>query len=201
MTLKERISRGNESFDQLYTQSIQEIAVFHFTLVEVALAAAAFLVDAPTSKVLDIGAGAGKFCLIGAATTNGHFTGIELRTNLVNIAQDLSKEYRLNNTTFIKDNITNIDFKDYSAFYHFNAFYENIDPSGEIDQAIPLDKKLYTSYSQYVKDQLRLMPVGTKLATYFSYKDEVPTCYKVVKKLFDGKLIFWEKQKSELILN
>lgn len=199
MTLKERISRGNNSFDQLYTSSVQEIAEFHFTLVEVALASAAYLVDAPTSRVLDIGAGAGKFCLIGAATTNGHFTGVELRTNLVKIAQDLSTAHQINNTTFIEDNITNIDFKSYSAFYHFNAFYENIDPTGEIDQTIPLNKKLYTSYSQYVKDQLQTMPIGTKLATYFSYKEEVPNCYKVVKKLFGGKLIFWKKQKSELI--
>ncbi len=197
MTLKERISRGNNSFNQLYNPYIQQIAEFHFSLVDVALAAAAYLVDAPTSKVLDIGAGAGKFCLIGAATTNGHFTGIELRANLVKIAQDLSTAHQISNTTFIEDNITNIEFKHYSAFYHFNAFYENIDPTGIIDQTIPLNKELYTSYSQYVKKQLQTMPIGTKLATYFSYKEEVPNDYKAVKKLFGGKLIFWEKQKSE----
>lgn len=199
MTLKERISRGDNSFDQLYTKPIQEIAEFHFTLVEVAVAAAAYLVDTPTSKILDIGSGAGKFCMIGAATTNGHFTGVELRSNLVRIAQDLSTKHQLNNITFIENNITNIDFKTYSAFYHFNAFYENVDPSGEIDQTILLDKKLYKSYSQYVKNQLEKRPVGTKLATYFSYKDEVPEDYKPIKKLFGGKLVFWEKQKSELI--
>ena len=196
MTIKERIAKGDISFDQLYTESLRDIAEFHFTLVAVAIAAADYLVNSPTSKVLDIGAGAGKFCMIGAVTTEGHFTGVEQRTNLVSVAQELSKEHQLGNTTFIADNIINIDFTQYSAFYHFNAFYENIDPSGEIDQDVTLNKELYLIYSRYVKDQLESLPIGTKLATYFSYKDEVPKSYKAVKKMFGGKLIFWEKQKA-----
>ncbi len=193
MTLKERIAKGDTSFDQLYTKELRTIAAFHFTLVEVAIAAANYLVDAPTSKVLDIGAGAGKFCMIGAATTKGYFTGVEQRANFVKVAQELSKTYQINNTTFLEDNIINIDFEQYTAFYHFNAFYENIDASGEIDTRVVLHKELYTTYSEYVKEQLQELPVGTKLATYFSYKDEIPESYKAVKKLFDGKLIFWQK--------
>ena len=196
MTLKERIAKGDVSFDQLYTKQLRDIAEFHFTLVEVAITAADYLVDSPSSKVLDIGAGAGKFCMIGAVATEGHFTGVEQRAKLVTVAEELSKEYLLNNTIFIEANITSIDFKQYSAFYHFNAFYENIDPSGEIDQTVTLNKELYTTYSLYVKNQLEALPLGTKLATYFSYKDEVPKSYKAVKKMFGGKLIFWEKQKA-----
>ena len=194
MTLQERITAGDDSFDQIYPATIEEIVPFHFSLVAVAQAAAQYLVDREGARILDIGAGAGKFCMVGATCTQGHFTGVEQRAYLVDIAQQLSREYQVSNTQYIHSNITDIHFQDYIAFFHFNAFFEHKDPSSYMDTSIAFDKKLYTTYSNYVKAQLAAMPVGTRLATYFSYKEEIPTSYEAVEKLFGGKLIFWEKR-------
>jgi hypothetical protein len=99
----------------------------------------------------------------------------------------------LTDIVFIHANITDIAFRDYDAFYFFNAFYENMHETGKMDDDIPLNQDLYTSYSLYVKEQLAVMPIGTKLATYFSYLKEIPDNYALMKSDFDNKLKMWKK--------
>ncbi|MBK9736331.1 MAG: hypothetical protein IPO92_15780 [Saprospiraceae bacterium] len=48
-----------------------------FTPVDVSILAARYLATNEDSKILDIGSGAGKFCLIGSACSEGTFTGVE----------------------------------------------------------------------------------------------------------------------------
>ena len=79
------------------------------------------------------------------------------------------------------------------SLMYFNAFYENIVPMSAIDHAVTLDKTLYTLYTQFMREQLDKMPIGTRLATYFSFMDEVPNSYKIKAADFDVKLKFWEK--------
>ena len=43
----------------------------HWTPVHVARRAAQFLVTGPETRVLDVGSGPGKFCLVGALATQG----------------------------------------------------------------------------------------------------------------------------------
>jgi len=78
---------------------------------------------------LDIGSGAGKFCLIGAASTKGLFYGVEQRKELVNLCKSIAKTHQINNVEIFHSNITEISFSDYDAFYFYNPFYENIDNS------------------------------------------------------------------------
>ncbi len=180
-------------FDRIYPQTIRMAAEIHFTPVEVSKIAARFLVGKPGTKVLDIGSGAGKFCMVGAVCTEGHFTGVEQRESLCALADDLARRYRLNNVSFIHANITEIGFKAYDAFFLFNPFYENVCMSGVLDDDTALARHLYTDYSLYVKGQLDAMPIGTKLATYFSYLDEIPASYALQFVLSEGKLKLWEK--------
>lgn len=186
-------SIDDEDFDKIYSRTMRKVSDIHFTPVEVARAAAEFLVRVPGTQVLDVGSGAGKFCMIGASCTNGLFTGIEQRKYLCLYANFLSKYHRLSNTTFIHSNITEIDFKQFNAVYFYNAFYENIFQDSAIDASVPLDKSLYLKYSQYMCEQLDQMPMGTRLATYFSYADEVPASYEIQTAIFDRKLKLWEK--------
>ena len=191
--LKAGLEVPDNEFDIIYSERIKNVSEFHFTPVEVAITAARFLVEKVETKVLDVGAGAGKFCMIGASCTNGNFTGVEQRENLHAIAEQLSTRYRLSNLTFIHSNITEIGFKAFDAIYFFNAFHENIVQSDPIDNSVQLDRPLYDTYSRYMKMQLDAMPVGTRLATYFSYLDEVPDSYKILSSDFEGKLKMWVK--------
>ena len=62
-----------------------------------------------------------------------------------------------------------------------------------MDDSIELKRELYDDYSSYVKAQLDLKPIGTKLVTYFSYLSEIPDSYRLQFSDFEGKLKMWEK--------
>jgi cyclopropane fatty-acyl-phospholipid synthase-like methyltransferase len=183
----------DEIFDSIYPLRYKIISKFHFTPVSVAQVAARFLVQKPGTRVLDIGSGAGKFCMIGASCTQGHFTGVEQRKNLHRLASRLAKLYAPERVEFKLSNITEVDFGDFDAVYYYNSFYENIFKETAMDQAVILDKTMYTLYTQYMREQLSKMPPGTRLVTYFSFMDEVPGSFEVRNTDFDLKLKLWEK--------
>lgn len=77
----------DEEFNRIYPPKISKLAEKHFTPLAIAKAASEFLVTKPRARVLDIGSGAGKFCMVGATHTQGHFTGIEQRSGLVELSK------------------------------------------------------------------------------------------------------------------
>jgi Methyltransferase domain len=183
----------DSEFDVIYSKKIKKVSDIHFSPIDVCKIAANFLVDKDGKRILDVGAGAGKFCMIGSVCTEGFFTGVEQRTHLHDLAKSISIKYDLSNVAFINSNIMDISFQDFDGFYLFNPFYENINVSGKMDDAVELKRELYDKYSLYVKIQLGLKPIGTKLVTYFSYLTEIPESYKMKFSDFDGKLKMWEK--------
>ena len=187
------VSIEDSEFHQLYPPALREAADTHFTPVEIARQAAEYLVTEPGTRVLDIGSGAGKFCILGASCTAGHFTGVEQREGLCTLSKKLLQRYQLPNVMFIHSNITEIDFRSFDAFYLFNPFYENIHRNECIDTTIELERELYFTYSTYVRQQLDALPKGTKLVTYFSYLDEIPDSFELQLVGVKGKLRFFEK--------
>ena len=193
--IEKGISMKDDDFDGIYPEEVRPMAFTHFTPIEIAIRAAKFLVQKSGTKVLDIGSGAGKFCMIGSVCTNGHFTGVEQRDNLHLLAEQIFKKYQLKNINFINSNINQIEFNNYEAFYFFNPFYENIIQFEKIDDAIDVKNDLYDEYSNYVKNQLDLMPLGTRLVTFFSAYDEVPISYQLISKDDRQKISMWGKKE------
>ncbi|WP_339837216.1 class I SAM-dependent methyltransferase [uncultured Maribacter sp.] len=191
-----QLNKGIEDklFNTLYSLSIKKLSEHHWTPVEVAKLAADYLVDKPKCKVLDIGSGVGKFCLIGATSTKGRFYGVEQRSRLVKLSQKIANTHKIKNVEFIHSNITQVSFSKYNSFYFYNSFYENIGRFQAIDTTIPLEEKLYYSYSQYVENQLKKTPIGTRLVTYWSEWLEIPEGFDLEFTAYDGKLNFWEKK-------
>ena len=192
-SIKLDIEVFDKDFNLIYPKYIQKVADIHFSPVKIAKLAAFYLMDKKGTKILDIGSGAGKFCMIGSACTEGVFVGIEQRPKLSRLAQKLSKRYNLTNVTFINANIKNVSFQDFDAFYMFNSFYENISVMGAIDNTVDLNRELYKEYSIYVREQLDMLPVGTRLVTYYSFLTEIPDSYEVQFAIIDEKLKMWEK--------
>lgn len=191
--LRKGVDVSDRDFDAIFSQRMRQVSKFHFTPVAVARKAAGFLVSRPGARVLDIGSGAGKFCMVGAACTEGVFTGVEQRHQLVVFASLLARWHKLTNIRYIHANITTVEFRQFDAIYFYNSFSENIIPGNPLDDAVSPDKSLYFKYSQYMKAQLQGMPAGTRLVTYFSFMDEIPDSYKIVATDFDRTLKLWEK--------
>ncbi len=187
------IEGTDDEFDTIYPSHIRRLAKKHWTPIAVAKTAALFLAHRRGIKVLDIGSGVGKFCMVGAALTRGHFTGVEQRPELVELSQTLSASYGLDNTTYINANIISVDFRDFKGFYLYNSFFENLDKRNGIDKTIALSEKLYDSYGTHVSDKLSSLPAGVRLATYYTDDWVVPTTFELVYNLFKGNLKLWEK--------
>jgi predicted RNA methylase len=191
--ISEDIPVSDEDFNTIYPIRLQKKAPFHFTPVAVAKRVAQYLVDKPQTRVLDIGSGVGKFCMIGSVCTEGYFVGVEQRPTLFSVANRLVKKHKLSNLEFINANITSIDFTQYDAFYCFNPFFENLRPKEKIDNSIELNKIFFHTYAIYVREQLEKMPINTKLATYYSFLEEVPDSFQIQDMELDGKLKLWRK--------
>ncbi len=191
--LKLNMDIPDHDFNAIYPARISRLARKHWSSVSVSKLASAFLADRPGTRVLDIGSGAGKFCMIGATNTKGHFTGVEQRGELVALSTQLSASYRIHNVKFIHANITSIKFTDYNAFYFYNSFYENIDMLNSIDGTVRLAAHLYRQYSVYLVEQLASLPLGTRLVTFCSPLNIVPHTFKLQDSANEGQLRFWEK--------
>lgn len=185
---------SDQYFDQLYPPSISALASRHWTPLTIAKEAANFLAVGSNVRILDIGSGVGKFCLIGAKFhPNALFTGIEQRASLNQIAQSVAHELSLNNTEFLTGNFTDIDLTPYHHFYFYNAFYENLIDNDSIDQTIEQSPELFNLYNRKLYKQLKKLPAGTRIATFHSSENEMPNSYQVVGVGSNEDLKFWVK--------
>ncbi|MFF5380870.1 hypothetical protein [Pedobacter suwonensis] len=185
--------RNDTSFDWLYPEHLQLISQKHWTPIRIARKAAKFLA-LPSSKVLDIGSGIGKFCLAGAyyypLTT---FYGVEQRHELVHFAEEARNYLQLCNAGFINANLTQINYESFDHFYFYNSFWENIDQCNKIDDIIETSLSLYSYYTQYLFNMLNTRPSGTRLVTFQGTIDEVPPNYKLVETSENSLLRMWIK--------
>jgi len=185
---------GNDrSFDALYPEHIQMLSRKHWTPLAIALKAAKYLA-LPKAKVLDIGSGIGKFCLSAAHDhPDTIFYDVEQRQNLVHLAEKAAELTSVSNAHFIHANITQINFKEFDHFYYYNSFYENLDQLNSIDNRIETSIDLYLYYCQYLYTELLDKPAGTRLVTFQSLEQEIPSCYKLVESSHGKLLKMWIK--------
>ena len=191
----EPFSIEDEKFDQIYPPRIRDLSSLFWTPVAVAAKAAELLVRRAGARVLDVGCGPGKFCLLGASLTDGHFVGVEQRGSLIAAAKEAAATLQLPNVEFLHCNIMKVNFAEYDALYVFNPFEENMH-GHQIDRAVPLSIALFKQYTRYVADQLGRMPMATRVVTYAGYGDEVPACYECEETFFSDDLKLWTKARE-----
>ena len=166
-------------FDQIYPDWARRLAERHFTPVAVARRAAELLVTSERTRVLDVGAGVGKFCLVGALTTPATFIGVEQRGHLVEVARATATRYDVHRAHFIHENLLSIDWSSFDAFYLFNPFYEHVGPFAmPLDDSIDLAPDLHDRYVGFTRSMLRDAPAGTRVATYHGFGGAMPPGYR-----------------------
>lgn len=166
-----------------------------FTPAEIAIKSAIWLSGKDKRKILDIGAGVGKFCAFAGKYTNSKIIGIEMRPQLVTIAMQMLKVFKIRNAKVLHGNITDFEFSDFDAFYIYNPFHENIVQHLRMDDSILLSQDFYSAYVHHTLTQLSKAKAGTRLVTYHGNNYEVPGSYVVVEEHKGGELKFWVKEK------
>lgn len=188
-------------FDQVFPSRIRVASEIHWTSVAACRHAAQWLVTEPGIRVLDIGCGPGKFCAIGAATTEGHFTGIEQRKHLCRTARRMLRHYGIGRVEILHANVTELPFAGFDAFYLFNPFEENVTPGIQIDDEVSVHYDFYNQYTGYVRRQLSQLRLGTRVVTFWGVCDEIPSCYDCVEKAFGGQLRLWKKRREGSVVD
>jgi predicted RNA methylase len=191
--LRAKISISDEEFDAIYPEDVRDHSNRHFTSVFLSQKAAQYLANGEEKEILDIGSGTGKFCLVGATCTNAHYTGVEHRKYLSEIAQECANTFVVPNVSFINANILDIDFKTFDAFYIFNPFLETHDKSARIDQSVSIKSSDFDVFRNYVYKELAKKDIGTRLATYWTADNQIPDSFELKGSFFGDTLRFWEK--------
>lgn len=191
---KNTLELTEESFNSCLPDYLQNRSKRFFTPFQIAQTATEWLTEDGKKRILDIGAGIGKFCIAGASCSESFFLGIEHRPSLVKIANELISRFDIANAVVQNGNITEIDFENFDAFYLYNPFFENIMPSLRLNNEVELAASLFGYYFNHTEKQLNKAKSGTRLVTYHGNNFEVPGSFQKVKENKDSTLKLWIKR-------
>ncbi len=194
-----RVVDADVAFDLELPRRVQTKAAIHFTPVAVARRAAQLLVDRAGMRVLDVGAGAGKFCLVAAREIpTCTFVGIELRPHLVHTARKLAQRLDVKNVEFLDGDALSLDWSTYDAFYFYNPFGERVHETEHVlDRTIDLDPWTFLPTVTAVGERLAAARLGTRLVTYHGFGAPPPHQYDLADSfpIATDRLELWIKQR------
>jgi len=173
----------DELFDDQLPRRMRAKAPVYFTPVEVARVAARLLAPRRGMRVLDVGSGAGKFSIVAAHMVPGStFFGVEHRSHLVDVANDLAARARVTNVHFIHADAMAIDWTPYDAFYLFNPFAEFLhERSLAFDGTVDLEPTRFHTCVADTRQRLSAAPLGTRVVTYHGFGAPIPLGYDIVE--------------------
>jgi predicted RNA methylase len=173
--LAQRTPVPDAAFDRVFPDELRERSALHWTPVEVAIRAAALLAPAGNARVLDVGAGAGKLCLVGALATGSAVTwwGIEHDPHLVAAANRAAWQLELGaRTRFVPGDGSQLAWDEFDAIYFYNPF-------GMVMMAP--DASPFVRYAvvqatlRRIEHQLARLRPGTRVVTYYGFGGTLPT--------------------------
>ncbi len=180
-------SVDDDAFDIIWPATATRHSERHWTPVDTARQGARLLCGGQQLRVLDVGSGVGKFCIVGALTTRSHFTGIEQRLHLCQTARAVANEHGIERVRFLHGNAGNLDWSAFEAFYLFNPFQEHLNPYDDpIDDTIPLAEHRFHAYVRMTYGKLMSLPPGVRVLTYHGYGGRFPPDYACVARERSG---------------
>jgi SAM-dependent methyltransferase len=151
-------------------------------------------------SVVDIGSGAGKFCVAAALASNCRFTGMEQRPRLVSTARELAKTFEVDDrVTFIEAVFGEANVPEADLYYMFNPFGENIfEEESRLDDDVELSDERYERDTSAATNLLLHAKVGTYFITYNGFGGEVPDGYVVLAadRELPNVLRLWKKVRE-----
>ena len=186
---------ADATFDALLPHPLRAMSRVHWTPMRVAVRCAELLVQAPDSRVLDIGSGVGKLCCVGALTTRAEFVGVEQYPGLVDAARQVASLLGASSASFIHGSFEQVDPADYDAFYLYNPFEEN--DWRRPPHLAASEPGARTTFQQGVRDARRFLAAarpGARVVTYNGMGGPMATGYSRSHRETLGRVIdVWTK--------
>jgi SAM-dependent methyltransferase len=185
-------------FDAVYPDDVRRVSAHFWTPLEVARTASRWLASEGARSVLDVGSGAGKFCIIANLTSGHQVTGLEQRSALLDAARNASNAYGAS-AQFKLGTLETFDPAAFDAFYLFNPFGENLYPTDEQFDTGPVLSSLRYSHDLSIFEHwLDHAPAGTCVVTYHGFGGRMPCTYELMRVLPKGSdyLRLWKKLRA-----
>lgn len=186
----------DEDFDAIYPIPYRLASDHFWTPVSTARRAAELLVEAGATRVLDVGAGVGKFCIVGALTTERTtFVGIEHRARLVEVACKGARILNAERAEIVHGRLEHVRKDTFDGYYFFNPFAENLNHATHLDDSVDFSEGRYHADLRLSNSMLAAAPQRTAVVTYYGRGGKMPPGFKLVhsERSCDGTLRLWIK--------
>jgi predicted RNA methylase len=189
---------ADRAFDRFLPDSLRIISVQYWTPLLVAKRAAEWFDDLNVRTVVDIGSGAGKFCVAAALAGQCRFTGLEQRPRLVDSARALARLFDVDDRVrFVEGALGSMATPVADAYYLYNPFGEYLFHSrGHLDKNGEPSDARYARDVATVQDVLRRARFGTCVLTYNGFGGQVPAGYRQIRvdDTLPNALRLWRKE-------
>ena len=180
--LREGREVSDDAFDRVFPEPVRTFSSVHWTQVAVILRALRMLGANENTRILDVGSGAGKFCVVGGLVSRARFVGVEQRQPLVDVARALAAEYGVANATFVQGAAERLDWSGYDAIYLYNPFGElNLAPRDRISCDGELPRERYSYLVRATQARLYLAAPGTRVVTFHGLGGPMPPGYRCLE--------------------
>jgi predicted RNA methylase len=178
--LRSGVAVSDAQFDVFYPRAVRIMSSQFWTPVAVALRAAQLLAPKRSTRVLDVGSGVGKLCIIGSLLTGASFTGVEQRPHLTEVARDCAENLQATRAQFVDARLEQVSWDAFDAFYFFNPFGENLFSAPDrLDNTVELSATRHVADVERVEDLLSNARAGTRVVTYHGFGGVMPDGYRL----------------------
>ena len=173
------LSPTDRAFDRLVPKELRYLSKVHWTPIDVAIRATTLIRPTKRTRVLDVGSGIGKLCVVGAVSSEGMWCGVEQHAALVDVSRKLSLALGVaERTNFIHDDAFAIDWRDFDAIYLYNPFEFPLFPNTIIDRRQrELDLQVQVVR---VQDRLASLRARARVITFHGFGGVMPPSYELV---------------------
>jgi len=186
-------------FDRLLSDAMQAKSGSFWSSVHVAQKAAKWLLAAGATKVLDVGAGVGKFCAVASLTTGQRYWGVEQRGALVVEARKLAQALKAE-VVMLEGGLSVVEPQHFDGFYVYNPFAEHIcDKYERIDDSLLCSADDYLRDARTVERWLNAAKVGTAMVTYNGLGGRIPSSWRCEReeRLGGNMMRLWVKRSED----
>ncbi len=170
----------DRAFDRFLPSPLRKASYQYWTSIKVATRACEWLPDAGARRVLDVGSGPGKLCVIGAITAQLQFIGLEHRPHLVEAARQLAITFGVQHRVrFIRGDLDAFpDLDAFDALYLYNPFGENLFlPKDHLDDTVEVSQARFQREIRRIEAILAELPSGAHVVTHNGFGGRVPSSY------------------------